>query len=59
MDAKLTATLAKMEQLEEALADKESLRAAARAALQATGVTWPFSPIEAEAAEALRHERLG
>ena len=48
MDAKLAATLAKMAQLEDALADKDALRAATRAELQATGTTWPFGPIEAE-----------
>ena len=49
MDAKLTTTLEKMEQLEEALVDKEALRAAARAELRAMGTIWPLGPIEVEA----------
>jgi hypothetical protein len=41
-EVKLEATLAKVAAYEEVLADKESLRAAARAELEASGVAWPF-----------------
>lgn len=45
-EAKLTATLAKIEQLREALADRETLRAAARAELEASGAVWPFAVVD-------------
>ena len=42
MEEKLDATLAKVADYEELMADKAGLRAAARAGLEASGDVWPF-----------------
>ena len=42
MESKLAATQAKVARYEAALADREGLKAAARAELEASGVVWPF-----------------
>ena len=42
MEEKLDATLAKVADYEERMADKAGLRAAARAELEASGDVWPF-----------------
>ena len=42
MDATLDATLTKLERTAEAIADKQALRAAARADLETSGDAWPF-----------------
>ena len=46
MEAKLMATLAKVDALQAALADREGMRAAARAELAASGTAWPFGFVE-------------
>ncbi len=46
MEKKLDGTLAKVAAYEKALADKEGLKAAARAELEASGVVWPFNPAQ-------------
>lgn len=48
MESKLDATFEKIAAYEKALADRDGLRAAARAELEASGVVWPFSPPERE-----------
>ena len=50
IEAKLTATLQKVDRLEQALADRDGLRAQARAELEATGAVWPFGQAQDEAA---------
>jgi hypothetical protein len=46
MEKKLDATLAKVAAYERALADKDGLKAAARAELEASGISWPFDRSE-------------